>query len=73
MKKKFNFYDLAFQKRFSGLLILLHECVNSLDKLFYGSMPKANSEGGLLCVSLNVNSPAANVWHHVKSAAFSTG
>ncbi|TDW52015.1 gliding motility-associated-like protein [Flavobacterium sp. 270] len=58
MKKNFTIYDFFFTKRLLGLLFLLLVCTNSFGQSFCRPVSQTNSVGGLLCVGLNVDSPA---------------
>ncbi|RYF22637.1 MAG: hypothetical protein EOO42_08500, partial [Flavobacteriales bacterium] len=58
MKKIFTFCNLAFKKRLFGLLFLLLLCTNAFSQSVCRPVSQTNSQGGLLCVGLNVDSPA---------------
>ena len=58
MKKTFTFCNLNFQLRLLGLLFLLFISTNSFSQTICRPVSQTNSEGGILCVGLNVNSPA---------------
>ncbi|WP_295093449.1 gliding motility-associated C-terminal domain-containing protein [uncultured Flavobacterium sp.] len=58
MKKKFTFCDL-FQKRLLGLLTLFFICTNVFSQTICRPVSQTNSAGGgLLCIGVDVNSPA---------------
>ncbi|MBF4519335.1 hypothetical protein IRZ71_23555 [Flavobacterium sp. ANB] len=59
MKKFFTFCDLIFQKRLLGLFFLMLLCTNSFAQTFCRPVSQTNSQGGLICVGLNVDSPAS--------------
>ncbi|WP_456312665.1 Ig-like domain-containing protein [Pseudomonas shirazensis] len=59
MKKFFTFCDLIFQKRLLVLFFLLLLCSNSFAQTVCRPISQTNSLGGLLCVGLNVDSPAS--------------
>ena len=59
MKKTFTFYDLDFQKRLFGLLLLFLLCSNTFAQTVCRPISQTNSQGGLLCVGLNVTNPAS--------------
>ena len=58
MKKKFTFCSLNFQKRLFGLLFLFLLCTNSFSQTICRPVSQTNSQGGFLCLGLNVDSPA---------------
>ncbi|WP_343697680.1 gliding motility-associated C-terminal domain-containing protein [Flavobacterium sp.] len=58
MKKKFTFCNLSFQKRLFGLMFLILLCTNAFSQTICRPVSQTNSQGGLLCVGLNVDSPA---------------
>ncbi|MCV2486846.1 hypothetical protein OD917_18090, partial [Flavobacterium sp. SH_e] len=58
MKKKFTFCNLKLQKGLLGLLTLFFICTNALSQTICRPVSQTNSQGGLLCVGLNVDSPA---------------
>jgi len=58
MKKKFTFCNLKLHKRLLGLLTLFLICSNAFSQTVCRPTSQTNSEGGLLCVGLNVDSPA---------------
>lgn len=57
MKKFFTFCNLNFQERFFGLLFLMFLCNTSLAQIVCRPSSQTNSQAGLLCVGLNVDSP----------------
>ncbi|MBL0737404.1 gliding motility-associated C-terminal domain-containing protein [Flavobacterium sp. GN10] len=58
MKKKFTFCNL-FQKRLLGLLTLFFICTNAFSQTVCRPVSQTNSAGGgLLCLGVDVNSPA---------------
>jgi gliding motility-associated-like protein len=59
MKKFFTFCNLIFQKRLLGLLFLLSLCSNAFAQTVCRPISQTNSQGGLLCIGLNVDSPAS--------------
>lgn len=58
MKKKFTFCNLKLHKRLLGLLTLFLICSNAFSQTVCRPTSETNSQGGLLCVGLNVDSPA---------------
>jgi len=59
MKKKFTFYDLNLQMRLLGLLTLFLLCTNVFSQTICRPVSQTNSAGGgLLCLGVDVNSPA---------------
>lgn len=58
MKKKFTFCSLSFQKRLFGLLFLFLLCTNAFSQTICRPVSQTNSQGGLVCIGLNVDSPA---------------
>jgi gliding motility-associated-like protein/uncharacterized repeat protein (TIGR01451 family) len=58
MKKFFTFCNLIFQKRLFGLFILLLLCNNAFSQTVCRPVSQTNSQGGFLCIGLNVDSPA---------------
>ncbi|WP_291144694.1 gliding motility-associated C-terminal domain-containing protein [Flavobacterium sp. UBA7680] len=71
MKKKFIFCSLNFQKRLFGLLFLFLLCTNSFAQTICRPTSQTNSQGGLLCVGLNVDSPA-NAYDSAGLTTFAT-
>ncbi|OWU90625.1 hypothetical protein APR43_11630 [Flavobacterium sp. NLM] len=71
MKKKFTFCSLNFQKRLFGLLFLFLLCTNSFAQTICRPTSQTNSQGGLLCVGLNVDSPA-NAYDSAGLTTFAT-
>ncbi|WP_428229214.1 hypothetical protein [Flavobacterium sp.] len=59
MKKIFTFCDLNFQKRLFGLLLLFLLCSNAFAQTVCRPVSQTNSQGGVLCVGLNVTNPAS--------------
>lgn len=57
MKKFFTFCNLNFQERLFGLLLLLFLSGTSFAQTVCRPTFQTNSQGGLLCVGLNVDSP----------------
>ncbi|WP_343705970.1 gliding motility-associated C-terminal domain-containing protein [Flavobacterium sp.] len=58
MKKKFTFCNL-FQKRLLGLLTLFFICTHAFSQTICRPVSQTNSTGGgLLCIGVDVNSPA---------------
>ncbi|MBZ4034838.1 DUF11 domain-containing protein [Flavobacterium sp. 17A] len=58
MKKKSTFCNLKLHKRLLGLLTLFLICSNAFSQTICRPTSQTNSEGGLLCVGLSVDSPA---------------
>ncbi|MDR7212369.1 gliding motility-associated C-terminal domain-containing protein [Flavobacterium piscis] len=58
MKKFFTFCNLIFKKRLLGLFFLLVLCNNAFSQTVCRPISQTNSQGGLLCIGLNVDSPA---------------
>ncbi|WP_433810401.1 gliding motility-associated C-terminal domain-containing protein [Flavobacterium johnsoniae] len=71
MKKKFTFCSLSFQKRLFGLLFLFLLCTNAFSQTICRPVSQTNSQGGLLCVGLNVDSPA-NAYDSAGLTTFAT-
>ncbi|MCP2025681.1 gliding motility-associated-like protein/uncharacterized repeat protein (TIGR01451 family) [Flavobacterium sp. HSC-32F16] len=71
MKKKFTFCSLSFQKRLFGLLFLFLLCTNAFSQTICRPTSQTNSQGGLLCVGLNVDSPA-NAYDSAGLTTFAT-
>ncbi|QSW89520.1 gliding motility-associated C-terminal domain-containing protein [Flavobacterium endoglycinae] len=71
MKKNFTFCSLSFQKRLLGLLFLFLLCNNAFSQTLCRPVSQTNSEGGLLCVGLNVDSPA-NAYDSAGLTTFAT-
>ncbi|KAF2340456.1 Ig-like domain-containing protein, partial [Flavobacterium tistrianum] len=59
MKKKFTFCNLNSQMRLLGLLALFFICTNAFSQTICRPVSQTNSAGGgLLCLGVDVNSPA---------------
>ncbi|MBO9585197.1 MAG: gliding motility-associated C-terminal domain-containing protein [Flavobacterium sp.] len=59
MKKKFTFCNLNSQMRLLGLLTLFFICTNAFSQTICRPVSQTNSAGGgLLCLGVDVNSPA---------------
>ncbi|WP_347051948.1 gliding motility-associated C-terminal domain-containing protein [Flavobacterium olei] len=71
MKKKFTFCSLQFQKRLLGLLFLFLLGSNAFSQTICRPVSQTNSQGGLLCVGLNVDSPA-NAYDSAGLTTFAT-
>ncbi|MCC9064402.1 gliding motility-associated C-terminal domain-containing protein [Flavobacterium piscisymbiosum] len=71
MKKNSTFYDLNFQKRLFGLLFLFLLCTNASSQTICRPTSQTNSQGGLLCLGLNVDSPA-NAYDSAGLTTFAT-
>ncbi|TDP00384.1 gliding motility-associated C-terminal domain-containing protein [Flavobacterium sp. 245] len=57
MKKIFTFCDLCVKKRLLGLLFLFLLCGNAFSQTVCRPVSQTNSQAGLLCIGLDVNSP----------------
>ena len=57
MKKKFTFCDLS-KKRLFGLLFLFLLCTNAFSQTICRPLSQTNSQGGLVCLGLDIDSPA---------------
>ncbi|TDX10785.1 gliding motility-associated C-terminal domain-containing protein [Flavobacterium sp. S87F.05.LMB.W.Kidney.N] len=71
MKKNFTFCNLKLQKRLLGLLTLFFLCTNAFSQTICRPVSQTNSQGGLLCVGLNVSSPA-NAYDSAGLTTFAT-
>ena len=71
MKKNFTFCNLKLQKRLLGLLTLFFICTNAFSQTICRPVSQTNSQGGLLCVGLNVDSPA-NAYDSAGLTTFAT-
>ncbi|WET03286.1 gliding motility-associated C-terminal domain-containing protein [Flavobacterium sp. YJ01] len=71
MKKKFTFCNLKLHKRLLGLLTLFLICSNVFSQTICRPTSETNSQGGLLCVGLNVDSPA-NAYDSAGLSTFAT-
>ena len=71
MKKKFSFCNLNYQKRLFGLLFLFLLCTNSFSQTICRPVSQTNSQGGFLCLGLNVDSPA-NAYDSAGLTTFAT-
>ncbi|MCD9576438.1 immunoglobulin domain-containing protein, partial [Flavobacterium soyae] len=71
MKKKFTFCSLNFQKRLFGLLFLFLLCTNVFSQTICRPVSQTNSQGGFLCVGLNIDSPA-NAYDSAGLTTFAT-
>ncbi|TCN59716.1 immunoglobulin domain-containing protein [Flavobacterium circumlabens] len=59
MKKIFTFCNLIPKKRLFGLLFLFLLCTNAFSQTVCRPVSQTNSQGGLLCVGLDIDSPAS--------------
>ncbi|WP_316634643.1 gliding motility-associated C-terminal domain-containing protein [uncultured Flavobacterium sp.] len=71
MKKNFTFCSLNFQKRLFGLLLFFLLCTNVFSQTICRPVSQTNSQGGFLCLGLNVNSPA-NAYDSAGLTTFAT-
>jgi gliding motility-associated-like protein/uncharacterized repeat protein (TIGR01451 family) len=72
MKKIFTFCNLILEKRLFGLLFLFLLCSNAFSQSVCRPTSHTDSEGGLLCIGLDVDSPANAYDNDAGLATFAT-